>query len=80
MLIYHKSGILQTKYAIDEEAKTVYLDAYTIPVSDEKPQQVKYTFDEIKNIEKTAKEITPEINMVKKIFPGEIVNYEKHNL
>lgn len=76
MLTYFKSGILNKKFAIDKENKIVYIDDYTIPIKNEKAKQVSYFFDELKIIDEEKGEITPEIEMIKKIFPGEIVNYE----
>ncbi len=73
MLTYFKSAILNKKYAVDKENKIVYIDDYTIPIKNEKAKQVSYFFDELKIIDEDTGEITPEIHLVKKVFPGEII-------
>lgn len=77
MLTYYKSGILNKNFAVDAENKIVYIDDYTIPIKNEKAKQISYFFDELKIIDSNIGEITPEIHIIKKVFPSEIINHEK---
>ena len=79
MIIYHNSAILNRRIKTDTENHITTVEEVYTPSKDEETPYIEYSLDEVKIIEKTAGEITPLINCCKKVFHGEVVNYEKSN-
>ncbi len=76
MIIYQKSAILGRNIKTDTENNiTTVEDVYT-PLKEEETPYIEYSLSELKIIEKTAGEITPEIHLMKRVFQGEVINYE----
>ena len=76
MIIYHKSAILGRNIKTDTESKITTVEEVYTPLEGEETPYIEYSLDEVKIIEKTAGEITPLIHDCKKVFNGEVVDYE----
>ncbi len=74
MIIYQKSAILGRNIKTDTENHiTTVEDVYT-PLKEEETPYIEYSLSELKIIEETAGEITPDLHLLKRVFQGEVVN------
>ena len=76
MIIYHRSAILNKRIKTDTENHITTVEEVYTPLKDEETQYIEYSLDEVKTIEKTAGEITPDLHNLKRIFHGEVIDYE----